>query len=278
MKAVFILALICAVAYANDEEPQAQEQQGEHSQHPHHHHHHHHGHHNHSVCRQDKAGSGPKATVATRLAFSRILLRRLQNIHFLPGILLEVLDVLKRKVEAMVDIEKDCVLFMDEMEIAQGYAYDRSLDYLFGTTTLPDTPDKVAIHALVFMVGGLNKRYKQVIAYHFTCRSIDGRLLKELVFSLAEMLHNISLRVLVVTSDMGSANRAVWNLLGYSSHRNSEPVCSVPHPHLEADQFGISVDVQHRRVKSVYGTVTALVFDDAFVCVSVLFFDQLVRA
>ncbi|XP_077529019.1 uncharacterized protein LOC144141322 [Haemaphysalis longicornis] len=50
MKAVFILALICAVAYANDEEPQAQEQQGEHSQHPHHHHHHHHGHHNHSVC------------------------------------------------------------------------------------------------------------------------------------------------------------------------------------------------------------------------------------
>lgn len=179
------------------------------------------------------------------LPSNRTLIRRLQNIHFLPGILHEVFDVLKRKVEAMEDIEKDCVLFMDEMEIAQGYAHDRSLDYLFGSTTLPDTPDKVANHALVFMVGGLNKRYKQVIAYHFTCRSIDGRLLKELVFSLIEMLHNISLRVLVVTSDMGSANRAVWNLLGFSSHRNSETVCSVPHPHLERRRLHFMADPAH---------------------------------
>ncbi|KAH7937391.1 hypothetical protein HPB49_011515 [Dermacentor silvarum] len=159
-------------------------------------------------------------------------------------ILHEVFDVLKRKVEAMEDIENDCVLFMDEMGIAQGYEHDRSLDYLFGSTTLPDTPDNVANHAFVFMVGGLNKRYIQVIAYHFTGRSVDGRLLKG-VFNLIEMLHSISLRVLVVTSDMGSANRAVWRLLGLSSHRNSETVSSVPHPHLEGRLLHFMADPAH---------------------------------
>lgn len=129
----------------------------------------------------------------------------------------------------MEDIQKDRVVFMNEMEIAQGYEHDRSLNSLFGSTTLLDTPDEVANHPLVFMVGGRNKRYKQVIAYHFTYPSTDGRLLKELVFSRLEMLHNISLRVLVVTSDTGSANPVAWNLLGFSSHRNSLQ-CPPPSP------------------------------------------------
>ncbi|KAH7959882.1 hypothetical protein HPB49_014652 [Dermacentor silvarum] len=93
---------------------------------------------------------------------NRTLIRRLQNIRFLPGILHEVLNVLKHKVEAMEDIEKDCVLFMDEMEISQGFDHDRSLDCLFGGTTLPEATADVANHALVFMVGGLNTRWKQV--------------------------------------------------------------------------------------------------------------------
>lgn len=59
-----------------------------------------------------------------------------------------------RKVEAMENIQKDWVVFMNEMEIAQGYEHDRSLDSLFGSTTLLDTPDEIANHPLVFMVGG----------------------------------------------------------------------------------------------------------------------------
>lgn len=62
------------------------------------------------------------------LPSNRTLIRRLQNIRFLPGILREVLYVLKLKSETMHDIEKDCVLFMDEMEISQGF----DLDCLFG--------------------------------------------------------------------------------------------------------------------------------------------------
>ncbi|XP_049271728.1 uncharacterized protein LOC119395051 [Rhipicephalus sanguineus] len=145
----------------------------------------------------------------------------------------------------MHDIEKDCVLFMDEMEISQGFDHDRSLDCLFGGTTLPQSNVQVANHALVFMIGGLNTRWKQVIAYHFTGRSVDGALLKDLVFHLIELCFNISLRVLVVTSDMGSANRAVWRLLGFSSNRQSETVCSVPHPHLADQMLFFMADPAH---------------------------------
>lgn len=145
----------------------------------------------------------------------------------------------------MEDIEKDCVLFMDEMEISQGFEHDRSLDYLFECTTLPDSSQNVANHALVLMVGGLNQRYMQVITYHFTGRSVDGSLLKDLVFCLIERLHRISLRVLVVTSDMGAANRAMWPLLGFSSHRNSETICGVRHPCLEGRTLHFMADPAH---------------------------------
>lgn len=143
----------------------------------------------------------------------------------------------------MQDIEKDCVLFMDEMEISQGFDHDRSLDSLLGGTTLPQTNVQVANHTLVFMIGALNTRCKQ--AYHFTGRSVDGALLKDLVFHLIELRFKISLRVLVVTSDMKSANQAVWPLLGFSSNRQSETVCSVPHPHLADQMLFFMADPAH---------------------------------
>lgn len=74
----------------------------------------------------------------------------MQNIRLLPGILTEVLEILKHKVETMQDIEKDRVLFMDEMEISQGFEHDRSLNCLFDGTSLPESTANVANLALVF--------------------------------------------------------------------------------------------------------------------------------
>ncbi|XP_040358556.1 uncharacterized protein LOC120843569 [Ixodes scapularis] len=202
------------------------------------------------VALQIKHGCGTSGYELLRslsypLPSNRTLIRRLQHIKFLPGALDEVFEVLKRKVQTMEDIEKDCVLFMDEMEISQGFDHDSSLDRIFGSTTLPESRVNVANHALVFMVGGLNTRWKQVIAYHFTGRSTDDSALKELVFHLIELCFNISLKVLIVTSDMGSANRAVWRLLNFSNHRHSETVCSVPHPHLDGRQLYFMADPAH---------------------------------
>nr|XP_054919016.1 uncharacterized protein LOC129380871 [Dermacentor andersoni] len=88
------------------------------------------------------------------LPSSRTLARRIQGLKFLPGILHEVIDVMRSKAEGMEDVEKDCVLFLDEMEIAPGFELDRGEDVLLGGTTLPSKPEEPANHALVFMLVG----------------------------------------------------------------------------------------------------------------------------
>lgn len=179
------------------------------------------------------------------LPTNRTLARRLQGLKFLPGILTDVIDLLKTKAEGMQDIEKDCVLLLDEMEIAKGYELDRAEDVVLGGTTLPAKPDEPAHHALVFMIGGLNQRWKQVIAYHFTTSGIDGLILKDYVLNIVQLCADISLRVRVVTSDMGSSNRAMWREFGFSSHRNSNTICSIPHPCLEDKELFFTADAAH---------------------------------
>lgn len=182
------------------------------------------------------------------LPSTSVLGRRLQGLKFLPGVLTEVFDVLKSKADTMDDVEKDCALYLDEMEMAPGYEHDRGEDCFLGGVTLPDNLDNPGIaanHACVFMLGGLNSRWKQVVAYHFTGRSIDPQALKDVVFEIIQLAFECSLRVLVVTSDMGPANRGLWHLLGLSSHRLSVTVCSVPHPHLDGRLLYFMPDAAH---------------------------------
>lgn len=128
---------------------------------------------------------------------------------------------------------KKTVLLLDKMEIARGYELDRVEDVVPGGTTLPEKPDEPAHHAMVFMIGGLNWRWKQVIAHHFTERGLDGLILKDYILNIVQLCADISLRICVVTSDMGSSNRAMWREFCFSSHRNSNTICSIPHPCLE---------------------------------------------
>ncbi|XP_075724946.1 uncharacterized protein LOC142767345 [Rhipicephalus microplus] len=179
------------------------------------------------------------------LPSKRTLARRIQNLKFLPGVLHEVIDVMKCKAETMEDVEKDCVLFLDEMEIVPGFELDRAEDALLGGITLPPKPEEPAVHALVFMLGGLNQRWKQVIAYEFTGRNIDGGLLKNYVLELVQLCSQIYLRVHAITCDMGSANRAMWREFAFSSHRDSSTVCSIPHPCMDGKELFFIADPAH---------------------------------
>lgn len=57
------------------------------------------------------------------------------------------------------------------------------------------------------MVGGLNTRWKQVIAYNFTGSHVNGLVLKNPVLEIIQRCVDVSLRALVVTSGMGACNR-----------------------------------------------------------------------
>ncbi|XP_075534603.1 uncharacterized protein LOC142568607 [Dermacentor variabilis] len=44
---------------------------------------------------------------------------------------------------------------------------------------------------------------------------------------------------------MGASNRAMWRDFGFSSHRNSSTVCSIPHPCLDGKQLFFTADPAH---------------------------------
>lgn len=60
---------------------------------------------------------------------------------------------------------------LDKMAIVPKIEYDGSTGSVRGYTTLPvpGTPGKVlATKVLVFMLGGLTSRWKQVVGFHYT--------------------------------------------------------------------------------------------------------------
>lgn len=79
----------------------------------------------------------------------------------------------------MKNVEKDCVLFLDKMEIDTVFELDRAEDILFGGTTLPSKPEEPTNLALVFMLGGINQRWKLLIGSEFTAGHLEGALLKD---------------------------------------------------------------------------------------------------
>lgn len=60
--------------------------------------------------------------------------------------------------------------------------------------------------------------------------SVDGTVLKNLVFEVIEKTEAAGCHVDAVISDMGSGNKALWKCCGISAGRAAEPVVSCRHP------------------------------------------------
>jgi hypothetical protein len=141
------------------------------------------------------------------------LQRRLENLKFYSGILTEVFEFLYIKVQSFNDHEKDCMLVMDECAITEGNQYDSALNKYFGEVTLPEHV-ALANHVLVFMLGDVNTRWKQVVAYYFTGNSVNGQIFADIIKEIFENSKRIGLNILSVTSDMGGSNQALWRRWG----------------------------------------------------------------
>ena len=143
------------------------------------------------------------------LPSQRTLRRKTENIKFDCGILPEIMAMLRLKVETLSDLEKDVGIVFDEMSIKPGCDYDTGADKWIGEVNLPKH-EGIATHGLVFMVVGISTRIKQVIAYYLTGNSTKGEELGPIVSSLKCQLESTGLRVLFMSSDMGSPNQALW--------------------------------------------------------------------
>lgn len=182
----------------------------------------------------------------------RTLQRRLSHIKFECGILDEIFDMLKIKVSYFTEErEMFCTLLLDEMYITQAVEFDISTKTYFGNVTFPNQSGK-ASHALVFMLGGISTRWKQVVAFYFTNGHCDGEVLKHIIIDIIKRAEDIGLRIMRVTSDMGSSNQAVWRKFGIVSGRCCQTKSNIVHPFDDSRVIEFIADVPHllKNIKS----------------------------
>ncbi|CAK1602845.1 unnamed protein product [Parnassius mnemosyne] len=72
---------------------------------------------------------------------------------------------------------------------------------------------KLADHALVFMIRGIQKNYKQPVAYTFSSGSTSTAELATLIKEVIRKLHGVGLRVLATVCDQGTNNVSSINSL-----------------------------------------------------------------
>ncbi|KAH0819018.1 hypothetical protein GEV33_003773 [Tenebrio molitor] len=97
---------------------------------------------------------------------------------------------------------------------------ERSKQYLSGFEDIGHLgrTNKAANHALVFMVRGVRKQWKQVIAYYFTSKTIQTANLKFLIKEIISQLQGIGLNVLATVCDQGPTNCAALRKLCDQRH------------------------------------------------------------
>lgn len=142
-----------------------------------------------------------------------------------PGVLSDVLHLMKAKGQSFSDIERVCVLSFDEMNVD-------------GSVTFDEVEDRVAgphSNVLVVMVRGLCSAWKQPIYYDF-----DVQMTAALLNSIVSSLYNIGYSVVAVVSDLGPKNRCVWNELNVD-HVNS----CFSHPQEPEKKVWVFSDVPH---------------------------------
>ena len=98
----------------------------------------------------------------------RSLQSLLNTVQFKTGINAHVFSVLMDHVQTMSDIDRICCLMLDEMSIREHLHFNQKTGCIDGYEDLGrhGRTSNIANHALVFMLCGLRKRWKQPVTYY----------------------------------------------------------------------------------------------------------------
>jgi len=123
--------------------------------------------------------------------------------------------MLKLKAGSMSQMERDCVLALDEMAITLSVELHMGTGKLFGNVTLPGHNGRET-RACVFMLAGVTTRWKLVAIqlWQYSSNSTNGGVYQPIIIAIEEAAASVGLCVINIPSDMGSPNRAMWRAFG----------------------------------------------------------------
>ena len=158
--------------------------------------------------------SSPKTYKLLRKVFAlpspRILKKAMQAIQVYPGINTNILEALRIKTSKMSAQDKLVAIMIDEISIRECLSYDQSRDVIEGVTEGESRGEELANHALVFMVRGIVRKWKQPLAYYLSSGPMTGAEMKPLLLACIDSLQSIGLKVMLCVCDQGSNNRNLY--------------------------------------------------------------------
>ncbi|CAI6376209.1 unnamed protein product [Macrosiphum euphorbiae] len=141
-----------------------------------------------------------------------------------PGVLTNVLKLMKAKGDFLTEEEKLTVISFDETYISHRICYDKKFEKVYGPHRCVQT----------VVARGLLSNWKQPIFYNY-----DTSMTKELLNNIIQALHENGFNVIAIVSDMGSSNVGLWRDMGISitntsfkhpmTNRNVHVFADVPH-------------------------------------------------
>ncbi|KAJ6648165.1 DNA transposase THAP9 [Pseudolycoriella hygida] len=144
----------------------------------------------------------------TNLPTRRTLIKHAAALHFKEGINRKLMDFIKTEVSQMNEIDRFCTIVWDEMSLSTHLDFYPIKDYIDGFEDLESKRSTdFATHALVFMVRGMNKAYKQPISYFLT-NTICAAELAELIQLVISVVIDAGLKVVGSVCDAVNSNMA----------------------------------------------------------------------
>lgn len=134
------------------------------------------------------------------------LRRWISKLDCSPGILNQVLLIMKNNGKTLNDFEKLTCLSFDEVNLSKKLCFERKEENVFGPHS----------HAQVVMARGLTGKWKQPIFYNF-----DTPMTTEILFKIICSLEEVGYKIISVTCDLGGENRAAWGKLGITENKTS---------------------------------------------------------
>ncbi|ERL91043.1 hypothetical protein D910_08385 [Dendroctonus ponderosae] len=170
-----------------------------------------------STCRTSKVARS--ATVPCNLPSRKTLVKVLQHIPFHTGINNHILQHLKVRVSKLPLLDRHCVLTFDEIALQLGLQYNYKLDCGFVDLRGADRRPKFADYALVFLLKGIRKKWKQPICFTFCEGSTQTADLINLIKSVVRKVRETGLSIVATVSDQGATNAAAIRSLIQDTQR-----------------------------------------------------------
>lgn len=148
------------------------------------------------------------------LPSKRCIQQILNNIILKPGFYHAIIENLKETVKKLHEEKRICTLIFDEVALSPGLYFNKTWDEIIGFEDFGGhKTQKIADHALVFMIKGLKGKYKQPICFTFCQSATKTTQLKHLIKTVIHEVHSTGLRVIATVCDQSSTNVSVINSL-----------------------------------------------------------------